>query len=79
MNKTKHVDSSIQILKAMLGDQSNELESEGKRALASAIGKLKSLRRQPDATHADIYRTVAEVAELVSEIASEPGRSEFHS
>ncbi len=38
---TKHLDSCIQIIKRMYGDQSNELESEEREALAKAARKLK--------------------------------------
>ena len=79
MNKAKYVDSSIEILKSMLGDESNELGSGGKRALTSAIGKLKKLKRQRNATYGEVFRTVAEVAELVSSAAVGCGRSDFRS
>ena len=68
MNQSKYLDSCIQILKGMLGDQSNELGSEQQRALATEIRKLKSLRRQPKMSRDEVYRIVEEVALTVSKI-----------
>ncbi len=68
MNQSKYLDSSIQILKGMLGDQSNELGSEQQRALAKEIRKLKSLQRQPKMSRDEVYRIVEEVALTVSKI-----------
>ncbi len=68
MNPSKYLDSSIQILKGMLGDQSNELGSEQQRALANEIRKLKSLQEQPKMSRDEIYRIVEEVALTVSKI-----------
>jgi phosphoenolpyruvate carboxylase len=77
--KSKHLDSSIQHLKQMLVDQSNELESERKRALVAALRKLKKLKKQPPAKYEDIYRTVAEVAKAVLDASGSPRQSEDHS
>jgi hypothetical protein len=60
--KSKYLDSCIQILKGMLGDQSNELESEQQRALAAGIRKLKKLKKQPKTGRDEMYRIVSEVA-----------------
>ena len=68
MNKSKYLDSCIQILKGMLGDQSNELGSEQQRALAKGICKLKKLKKQSKLSHDELYRVVSEIAELVSKI-----------
>lgn len=68
MNKSKYLDSCIQILKGMLGDQSNELGSEQQRALAEGIRKLKTLKKQPLMKHDEVYRVVSEIAEAVSRI-----------
>ena len=68
MNKSKYLDSCIQILKGMLGDQSNELGSEQQRALAGEIRKLKKLRKQPLMKRDELYRIVGEIAETVSKI-----------
>jgi hypothetical protein len=68
MNDSKYLDSSIQILKGILGDQSNELGSEEQRALAEGIRKLKKLKKQPNLRRDDVYRVVSEVAESVSKI-----------
>ncbi|QHN02617.1 hypothetical protein FTO74_03950 [Granulicella sp. WH15] len=68
MNQSKYLDSCIQILKGMLGDQSNELGSEQQRALAKEIRKLKSLQRQPKMSRDEVYRIVEEVALTVSKI-----------
>jgi hypothetical protein len=68
MNKSKYLDSCIQILKGMLGDQSNELGSEQQRALAGGIRKLKKLRKQPLMKRDELYRIVGEIAETVSKI-----------
>jgi hypothetical protein len=68
MNNSKYLDSCIQILKGMLGDQSNELESEQQRALAEGIRKLKKLKKQPKMRRDDVYCVVSEVAETVSKI-----------
>jgi hypothetical protein len=68
MNKSKYLDSCIQILKGMLGDQSNELGSEQQRALAEGIRKLKTLKKQPLMKPDEVYRVVSEIAEAVSRI-----------
>ncbi len=64
----KYLDSSIQYLKEMLGDKSNELESGELRALSMGIRRLKKLKKQPKLTREEIYRVVSEVAETVSKI-----------
>lgn len=68
MNESKYLESSIQILKDMLADQSNELESEQQRALAGEIRKLKRLKKQPRINREELYRIVSEIAETVSKI-----------
>jgi hypothetical protein len=68
MNESKYLDSCIQILKGMLGDQSNELGSEQQRALAEGIRKLKKLKKQPQMKRDEVYRIVSEIAETVSRI-----------
>lgn len=68
MNESKYLDSSIQILKDMLADQSNELESDQQRALAGEIRKLKRLKKQPRINREELYRIVSEIAETVSKI-----------
>jgi hypothetical protein len=68
MNESKYLDSSIQILKDMLADQSNELESEQQRALSADIRKLKRLKKQPHISSEELYRIVSEIAETVSRI-----------
>lgn len=68
MNDMKYLDSCIQILKGMRGDQSNELESEQQRALAAEIRKLKKLKKQPKLNRDELYRLVSEVAETVLRI-----------
>ncbi len=68
MNESKYLDSSIQILKDMLADQSNELESEQQRALADKIRELKRLKKQPRINREDLHRIVSEIAETVSRI-----------
>ena len=67
----KHLDSSIQFLKQMLGDQSNELELAQQRALALEVRKLTKLKKQHNVTHDELYRVVSEVAETVSKILSD--------
>lgn len=68
MNRSKYLDSCIQILKGMRGDQHNELGSEQQRALADGIRKLKKLRKQPKLNHDEVYRVVSEIAESVSKM-----------
>lgn len=68
MNKSRYLDSCIQILKEMRGDQSNELGSEQQRALAGRIRRLKRLRKQMHVNRDELYRVVSEIAETVSEI-----------
>jgi len=68
MNDSKYLDSCIQILKGMLGDQSNELGSEQQRALAEGVRKLKKLKKQPQMKRDEVYRVVSEIAETVSRI-----------
>ena len=66
MNESKYLDSCIQILKGMLADQSNELGSDHRRALAGGIRKFKRLRKQPNMKRDELYRVVSEIAETVS-------------
>lgn len=68
MNRLKNLDSCIQILKGMRGDQSNELGSEQQRALAEEIRKLKKLMKQSQLSQDELYRVVSEIAESVSKI-----------
>ena len=68
MNDSKYLDSCIQILKGMLGDQSNELGSEQQRALAEGVRKLKKLKMQPQMKRDEVYRVASEIAETVSRI-----------
>ena len=68
MHRSKYLDSSIQYLQGMRGDQSNELESEKQRALAAEIRKLKKLKKQPKMNRDELYRAVSEVAETVLRI-----------
>ena len=68
MNKSRYLDSCIQTLKEMRGDQSNELGSEQQRALADKIRSLKRLKKQTSVNRDDLYRVVSEVAETVSKI-----------
>ncbi|HEY5056437.1 MAG TPA: hypothetical protein VII58_09765 [Acidobacteriaceae bacterium] len=79
MNKSKYVDTSIQALKLMLGDETNELGSDGKRALCDVVGKLKRLSKQQEATYEELYRTVEEVAKTVLKAAHDNGHSKFRS
>ena len=65
---SKHLDASIQSLKDVLGDPSNELGSEQQRALAGEIRRLKRLTKQPHINRDELYRVVSKVAETVSEI-----------
>jgi len=71
MNNSKYLDSSIQILKGMRGDQSNELGSEQQRALGTEIAKLRKLKKRHAVTRKEVYRVVAEVAATVSNICDE--------
>ena len=66
MQHSKYLDSCIQILKGMRGDQLNELGSEQQRALAEGIRKLKKLKRQPKLSQDELYRVVSEIDESVS-------------
>lgn len=61
----KNIDSCIQSLKVMLGDQSNELGSEQKRALAGEIRKLKKLKKQEELNQDELYRVISAIAESV--------------
>lgn len=68
MNESKYLGSCIQTLKVMMGDQSNELESEQRRALAEEIRKLKRLKKRSRIGRDELYRIVSEIAETVSKI-----------
>jgi hypothetical protein len=68
MNKSQNVDSCIQLLKEMRGDQSNELGPGQQRALAGEIRRLKKLKKQSHVNRDELYRVVSEVAETVSKI-----------
>lgn len=68
MHQSKYLDSCIQILKGMRGDQHNELGLEQQRALAEGIRKLKKLRKQPKLNHEELYRVVSEIAESISKV-----------
>jgi hypothetical protein len=61
----KNIDSCIQSLKVMLGDQSNELGSEQKRALAGETRKLKKLKKQEELNQDELYRVISAIAESV--------------
>ena len=61
----KNIDSCIQSLKVMLGDQSNELGSDQKRALAGEIRKLKKLKKQEELNQDELYRVISAIAESV--------------
>ena len=61
----KNIDSCIQSLKVMLGDQSNELGSEQKRALAGEPRKLKKLKKQEELNQDELYRVISAIAESV--------------
>ena len=65
MNQSKYLDSCIQLLKVMRGDQSNELGSEQQRALGHAVQCLKGLKKQPRIKRDELYRVVSEIAETV--------------
>lgn len=78
-NQSKHLDSSIQHLKRMLGDKSNELGSGTKRALAGGLRKLKRLKKQPNTTDEVLARTVGEVAKAVLDACVSQEQSEDHS
>ena len=79
MNPSKYLNSSIQQLKEMLGDQSNELGSEQRRALAKEIRKLKKLQREPTTNHEEVRRIVNEVALTVFDIATVSAEVKRHS
>jgi hypothetical protein len=68
MNELKYLDSCIHTLREMLGDKSNELESEQRRALAAEIRKLKRLKMRHRIDSEELYRIVSEIAETVSKI-----------
>lgn len=68
MNHTKYLDSSIQILKGMLADKSNELESEQRRALTTAIRKLRGLAKQPKIDREVLYRAIDAIAEQIYKV-----------
>jgi len=70
MYKVKYLSASIQEIKRILADETNELESGQRKALAKEIRKLKNLARQPKVSRDDVYRVVSEVAETVSKILS---------
>jgi hypothetical protein len=72
MDNSKYLGSCIQILKGVLGDQSNELESEQQRALGARIRKLKKLKKQSKIDPAELYAIVEEIAEAVFEILECP-------
>jgi len=72
MYKAKNIDSCIQIIKRMLGDQSNELGSEQQKALCRVVGKLKKLKKQQNPSRDEVYRAVAEAAETVTKICNDP-------
>jgi hypothetical protein len=68
MNNSKYLDSCIQVLKRMLGDQTCEWELEEQRALSSGIRQLRKLKKQPRIDPEELYRVVGEIAETVSKI-----------
>lgn len=65
---SKHLDSSIQSLKEVLGDPSNELGSEQQRALMGEIRRLTKLKKQPHVNRDELYRVISKVADTVSRI-----------
>jgi hypothetical protein len=70
MHHVKYLNASIQGIKEILADKTNELESEQRRALAREIGKLKKLAKLRKPSRDEVYRVVSEVAETVSKILS---------
>lgn len=68
MNAARYIDSSIQLLKLMLGDPNNELKSEQQRKLKKGIRDLKHLRKAKELTHGEVHRVVSEIAEAAIEI-----------
>jgi hypothetical protein len=68
MNTTKHIDSSIALLKQMLGDPNNELTSEQQSKLKKGIRDLKRMLRAKNLTHKQVFVVVGEIAEAALEI-----------
>jgi hypothetical protein len=66
MNTEKHIDSSINQLRKMLGDPNNELTSEQQRKLKLGIRDLKRLRKA--FTHEEAYEVASRIAEVAREI-----------
>ena len=68
MYTKKHTDSSIDLLRKMLGDPNNELSSEQQSKLKKGIRDLKRLQRATNLTHQQVFAVVSKIAETVYEI-----------
>lgn len=69
MNTTKHIDSSIALLKQMLGDPNNELTSEQQSKFKKGIRDLKRMLRAKNLNHKQVFAVVSEIAKAAFEIS----------
>jgi hypothetical protein len=68
MHTAKHIDSSIQLLKKMLGDKNVELTSEQQSKLTKGIRDLKRLRKAKKLTYEDVNRAMSGIVEAALDI-----------
>ena len=65
MNTSKAIDSCIEEIKSLLGDENNELTSGQREDLTACIHRLKSLRSKKLLKHQEVYIVVAQIVDVV--------------
>ena len=68
MKTSKLVESCIEELKTMLGDENNELSSGQREQLMAGIRELKKLQKATRLTHQEVYMVVARIALAAYEV-----------
>jgi hypothetical protein len=65
MNTSKAIDSCIEEIKNLLGDENNELTSGQRKDLTACVRRLKRLRSKKLLKYQEVYIVVAQVAKVV--------------
>jgi hypothetical protein len=68
MKTSKLIESCIEELKKMLGDENNELSSGQREELMAGIRELKRLQKATRLTHQEVYMVVARIALAAYEV-----------
>jgi hypothetical protein len=69
MKTSKYLDSSIELLKQMLGDANNEWTSEQRNTLTTGTRELKRMRKAKKFTHKEVSAVVSLIAQALYEVA----------